>query len=217
LIGSFFWYIVREGFRSKKLMRELDEHEAQLEQRRVNLLNGLLGAFLGLAGHCVFMFPLHIVPSSVIGIFVIAMACAAARMPRKAFDLVGPKEKGALFDREDYYPFIISVFLLGGLIALPTLWSEPDRIDMTYKQALPWALGACLVFLAGFRTNGTISLIRTAPAVLAMAAVVWLFTKDSGIPVQALIAFAVFAIFALLICGYIGIGLGRVIKREMGT
>jgi len=212
LIGSFSWFIIREGIKSKRLMQELDEHEAQLEQRRVNLLNGLLGAFLGLAGHCVFMFPLHIVPSAVVGIFVIAMALAAIRIPRKSFDLAGPTHEGALFDSADYVPFIQGVFILGGFLALPILLSQPARINMTFGQALPWAIGACMVFLAGFRRNGTVSWLRAVPAAAAMILAVVFLAKTDSTP--ALVAFAVFAIFVFMICGYIGIGIGRLVRQE---
>jgi len=213
LIGSFSWFVIREGIKSKRLMRELDEHQAQLEQRRVNLLNGLLGSFLGLAGHCASMFPLHIVPSAVVGIFVIAMACAAARMPRKWFDLAEPSRKDALFDEADYVPFMTGVFMLGGFLAIPVLWSQPERINMTYGQALPWAIGTSLVFLAAFRRNGTVSWLRAVPAAAAMILAEVFLAKSDSTP--ALVSYAVFAVFAIMICGYIGIGIGRLFRREL--
>jgi len=213
LIGSFSWFVIREGIRSKRLMRELDERQAQLEQRRVHLLNGLLASFVGLAGHSASMFPLHIVPSAVVGIFVVAMACAAARMPRRSFDLAGPSLKGALFDGADYAPFILGVFVLGGLLAIPMLWSQPERINMTYAEALPWAIGACMVFLAAFRRNGTVSWLRAVPAVAAMILAEVFLAKTDSTP--ALVSYAVFAVFTITICGYIGIGIGRLFRRGL--
>ncbi|MBN2209371.1 MAG: O-antigen ligase family protein [Candidatus Coatesbacteria bacterium] len=213
LIGSFSWFVIREGMKSKRLMLELDEHQARLEQRRVNLLNGLLGSFLGLAGHCASMFPLHIVPSAVIGVFVIAMALAASQMPRRLFDLGEPSRKGALFGEADYAPFMTGVFLLGGFLTIPILWAQPERINMTYGQALPWAIGACLVVLAAFRRNGTISWLRAAPAAAAMIVAEAFLTKTDSTP--ALVAFAVFAVFVIMICGYIGIGVGRLVRRGL--
>ena len=211
LIGTFTWFVIREGIRSKRLMLELDEHQAELEQRRVHLLNGLLASFLGLAGHSASMFPLHIVPSAVVGIFVIAMACAAVRMPRKSFDLKGPSLKGALFDEADYGPFMTGVFVLGGFLAIPILWSQPERIKMTYGMAVPWAIGACVVFLLAFRRNGTVCWLRAVPAVAAMIVAEVLFAKTDNTP--ALVSFAVFAVFTIMICGYIGIGIGRLFRR----
>ncbi len=213
LVASFSWFVIREGIRSKRLMRELEEHQAQLEQRRVHLLNGLLASFVGLAGHSASMFPLHIVPSAVVGIFVVAMACAIARMPRKSFDLAGPSLKGALFNEADYAPFIIGVFVLGGLLAIPMLWSDPERINMTYAEAVPWAIGASMVFLAAFRRNGTVSWLRAVPAVAAMILAEVFLAKTDSTP--ALVSYAVFAVFAITICGYIGIGIGRLFRRGL--
>jgi hypothetical protein len=84
---------------------------------------------------------------------------------------------------------------------------------MTYGQALPWAIGACVVVLAAFRRNGTISWLRAAPAAAAIIlAEVFLAKTDSA---PALVAFAVFAVFAIMICGYIGIGVGRLVRRGL--
>ncbi|HUT03936.1 MAG TPA: O-antigen ligase family protein [bacterium] len=212
LIGSFTWFVVRELIKSKKLMRELDEAQGLIEQRRVALLIGFLCSFLALAGHCAFMFPLHIVPSAVIGIFVIAMAVAVARTPRSSFDVSASSVKGGLFNETDYGPFVSGVFVLGGLLAIPVLWSEPPRINMTYGEALPWAIGACLVILASFRRNGTVSWLRAIPAAGAMVVAEAFLAKTDSVP--ALTAFAVFALFALMVCGYVGIGIGRLIRQE---
>ena len=212
IIGSFSWFVLRELVKSKKLMRELDESQGRLEQRRVALLIGFLCSLLALAGHCAFMFPLHIVPSAVIGIFVIAMAVAVARMPRSSFEVSDSSVKTGLFNKADYGPFMSGVFVLGGLLAVPIIWSVPARINMTYGQALPWAIGACLVILAAFRRDGTVSWLRAIPAAGAMILAEAFLAGTNSVP--ALTAFAVFALFALMVSGYVGVGIGRLIRQE---
>ena len=81
VIGSFLWFVLRNIMRVKRSIPELPELRADLEHRRANLLSGLLCSLLALAGHCAFMFPLHIVPSAVTGIFVLAISYSLAKMP----------------------------------------------------------------------------------------------------------------------------------------
>lgn len=84
LIGAFVWLAFRAVMRIKKALPHLPDDEVDVEQRRANLLNGLMGGLLGLAGHCAFMFPLHIVPSGVVGAYILALAYSLVRMPREA-------------------------------------------------------------------------------------------------------------------------------------
>jgi len=94
ILGSFSWLIFRKVSSIKRHLPDLSQRDLQLEQRRANMLNGFLGSLLGLAGHCAFMFPLHIVPSAVVGVFVIGMSFALVRMPRDCLVLAGPPQQG---------------------------------------------------------------------------------------------------------------------------
>ena len=79
-----------------------------------------------------------------------------------------------LYRSVDYLAFVCGVFLLGGLICVPLILSFLTPLH--YVDTLGWSLVTCAVFVAVFRSNGTISLLRVTLAVLLSGIMLALFT-----------------------------------------
>jgi len=120
-----------------------------------------------------------------------------------------PSGGPGMFSTADYIPFMTGVFLIGGLIAMPLTYGA--ALGLGYVDSLPWALASCTVFLVGFRRNGTISWGRAAPAIVAMMIGANIYNQDTGKPAFAAGGFLGFLL--VMVCGYIGIGLGRMFRK----
>jgi len=106
---------------------------------------------------------------------------------------------------------MIGIFVLGGLLVIPFLWA--DQANLSYSEARPWSLASCFVFFIAFRRNGTISWGR---AVIAIGTIVFFATNYSsttGKPSFAAGGFLGFIV--LLVCGYLGIGIGKIVRSIM--
>ncbi len=116
------------------------------------------------------------------------------------------KPVGAMFAPEDYLPFMVGVFVLGGLLAIPLIWGFGMR--MGFWAALPWGLVSALVWLVAFRRDGTLCWGRLIGAMIAVLVLgnVWVFQSGgSGFVVSG-----IGGILIILACGYAGIGIGRI-------
>jgi hypothetical protein len=71
-----------------------------------------------------------------------------------------------LYRSKDYPAFVCGVMFLGGFICVPLLLSF--LIQLFYFDTLGWSILAGAVFVAVFRSNGTISLLRVTIALLLL-------------------------------------------------
>jgi len=117
---------------------------------------------------------------------------------------------GGLFKRRDYIPFMIGVFVIGGLVGLPLTYGL--ALGLGYLAALPWALGSCAVILVAFRQNGTIAWWRAVPAMAGMVVVASAYQARTQEPAFVAGGFAGF--IGLAVCGYLGVGIGRLFRRK---
>ncbi len=117
--------------------------------------------------------------------------------------------QGGMFKETDYVPFMLGVFLIGGLIGMPLTYGAGTGLG--YFESLPWALASCVVFLIAFRRNGTISWGRAIPAIVAIMVGANMYNQSTGKPAFAAGGFLGFLL--VIVCGYIGLGIGRVFKR----
>lgn len=115
-----------------------------------------------------------------------------------------PADAG-MFKESDYGPFMAGVFVVGGLIGLPLTYGL--AVGLRYFAALPWSLGSCVVFLIAFRRNGTISWGRAIPAMIAIMVAGTVYNQSTGKP--AFGAGGMLGFLLVMVCGYIGIGIGR--------
>lgn len=116
---------------------------------------------------------------------------------------------GSMFKETDYVPFMFGVFLIGGLIGMPLTYGAGTGLG--YFESLPWALASCGVFLIAFRRNGTISWGRAIPAIAAIIIGANIYNQSTGKPAFA--AGGLLGFLLVMVCGYIGLGIGRVLKR----
>lgn len=63
-----------------------------------------------------------------------------------------------MFNRDDYWPYMIGVFTLGGLVAVPLVWGQ--FIDLPYDRLVVGSLLACGVFAYAHTRDGTFSIGR---------------------------------------------------------
>jgi len=114
-------------------------------------------------------------------------------------------QKG-IFKKENYTSFMLGVFILGGLLAVPLLWSfllGLRYIDMFLKPYIVFSLMLCACVLIVFRRDGTISWFRSIPAIIIGIIVGSAVAAASGKVVfvsGTLLGFAI-----LLLCGRVGI------------
>ena len=117
--------------------------------------------------------------------------------------------QGGMFKETDYVPFMLGVFLIGGLLGMPLTYGAGTGLG--YFESLPWALGSCVVFLIAFRRNGTISWGRAIPAIAAIVIAANVYNQSTGKPAFA--AGGVSGFLLVMVCGYVGLGIGRIFKR----
>ena len=133
---------------------------------------------------------------------------ASGEMKRSYLTAAQKPAQEGMFRETDYVPFMLGVFLIGGLIAVPLTYGAATGLG--YFESLPWALGSCVVFLVAFRRNGTISWSRAIPAFGALMIGAGIYHESTGKP-----AFAVGGLLGFLlvvVCGYVGLGIGRMFK-----
>lgn len=117
--------------------------------------------------------------------------------------------QAGMFKESDYLPFMLGVFVIGGLIGMPLTYGLGTGLG--YFESLPWALASCVVFLIGFRRNGTISWGRAIPAIVAIMVAATAYNKSTGKPAFA--AGGILGFLLVMVCGYVGIGIGRIFSR----
>jgi hypothetical protein len=121
-----------------------------------------------------------------------------------------PSPPGSMFAESDYLPFMLGIFVVGGFIGIPIVYGIATGLG--YFESLPWSLLSCLVFLFAFRRNGTISWGRAIPAIVASMIAINAYNQNTGKPVFVAGGFIGFLL--VMVCGYIGLGVGRLFKRK---
>jgi len=111
-----------------------------------------------------------------------------------------------LFKETEYVPFMLGVFLIGGLLGMPLAYGLVT--GLSYFQSLPWSLASSIVYLIMFRRNGTISWGRAVPAIFAVVMGANAYNRTTGKPAFAASGFLGFLLVAG--CGFIGIWIGRI-------
>jgi hypothetical protein len=124
-------------------------------------------------------------------------------------DSQGASKVGNLFPAEYYAAFVLGVLLVGGLGAIPLLWSTVT--ELSYLKALPWGLASSAVFLVGFRRDGTISWARLVAAVIALTLAAVLYSTSTGRPSFG--AGGVVGFLVMVVCGYVGVGMAKLFRR----
>lgn len=119
-------------------------------------------------------------------------------------------QEASMFAESDYGRFMAGVFVVGGLVVLPLTYGQ--AVGLGYLASLPWSLASCAVFLIAFRRNGTISWARTIPAIIAIVVAGNVYNQATGNP--AFGAGGMLGFLLVMICGYIGIGIGRLLGLE---
>lgn len=114
-----------------------------------------------------------------------------------------------MFKESDYIPFMLGVFIIGGLIGIPLTYGLGTGLG--YFDSLLWSLASCVVFLIAFRRNGTISWGRAIPAIVAVMLGANFYNQSTGKPAFA--AGGLLGFLLVMVCGYIGIGIGYIFKR----
>jgi hypothetical protein len=121
-----------------------------------------------------------------------------------------PGLPGAMFGPSDYVSFMVSVFVLGGLIALPLIYGAAVGLD--YESSMPWSAASCAAFSVALRRNGTISWARAAIAIVCLVLAAQIYTTSTGAP--AFGAGGMFGFLILAACGYLGIMIDRLFPRD---
>lgn len=116
---------------------------------------------------------------------------------------------GPMFKETDYIPFMLGVFIIGGLIGMPLTYGLGT--GLSYFESLPWSLASCVVFLIAFRRDGTISWGRAILAIGAIIISTRIYSQSTGKPAFA--AGGIVGFLLVMVCGYIGIGTGRIFKK----
>jgi len=119
-------------------------------------------------------------------------------------------EQAGMFKESDYAAFMLGIFIIGGLIGIPLTYGVATGLG--YIASLPWALASCVVFLIAFRRNGTISWGRAIPAIAAIMIGARVYNESTGKPAFAAGGFLGFLL--VMVCGYIGIGIGRMFRKK---
>ena len=117
--------------------------------------------------------------------------------------------QGGMFKDTDYMPFMLGVFIIGGLIGMPLTYGLGTGLG--YLDSLPWSLASCVVFLIAFRRNGTLSWGRAIPGIAAILIGAKVYNQSTGRPAFA--AGGILGFVLVMVCGYVGIGIGRIFKR----
>jgi hypothetical protein len=124
----------------------------------------------------------------------------------------GKQAKAGMFKESDYVPFMAGVFAIGGFFGLPLTFGF--AVQLEYLAALPWSLASCAVFLIAFRKNGTISWKRAITAMIAWAVAGNVYHESTGKPAFGAGGFLGFIL--VMICGYMGVGIGRIFGTGKG-
>jgi len=110
-----------------------------------------------------------------------------------------------MFRREDYWPYMIGAFLLGGLVAVPVTWRQ--FIDMDYDRLIAGSVILCGVFLLVHTRTGGLGMNRVIGAMLFGVLVFMASIREWHSILYlngGLLGFAV-----LMACGWVGIFVAR--------
>ena len=127
------------------------------------------------------------------------------------------RDKKAIFKNTEYTSFMFGVFILGGILALPLLWSFGflfTYIGPRYIYIFPLSLILCAFIFVAFRRNGTISWVRAIPAGLIIIIIVPTIIKELTEKTTPPVSDVLLGFVILILCGYLGVILSRFIHRH---
>ena len=114
-------------------------------------------------------------------------------------------QKG-IFKKENYTSFMLGVFVLGGLLVVPLLWSfllGLRYVDMFLKPYVVFSLMLCVCVLIVFRRDGTTSWLRIIPAIIIGIIVGSAVAAASGKLVFG--SSTIIGFLILILCGRVGV------------
>ena len=119
-----------------------------------------------------------------------------------------------MFRKEEYGPYMIGVFILGGLIAVPLIWSY--FVDLPYEKLVLGSLLGCGIFAFAHTRDGDFSLLRF------FGAFAFVFLMSLKISVQAggtgpFVPGGLLGFFVMAACGHAGVGISRLLSPERPT
>lgn len=112
------------------------------------------------------------------------------------------KTQEGLFEKEDYALFMLSVFILGGLLVLPLVWGFMTGLN-DYIALLIFSLMLCVSVLVVYRRDGTTSWIRIVLAIIVGIIVSGVVAAASE--KLAFVSGVIIGFFILILCGFVGI------------
>ncbi|MBK7208549.1 MAG: hypothetical protein IPH91_09850 [Elusimicrobia bacterium] len=121
-----------------------------------------------------------------------------------------------MFEERDYFPFLLGVLVLAGLVAIPVLWGHFTGIG--YARAIIPSLVSCGIFIYAHDKRGNFSVVKLLVGYLflfmtlvrAMAKV----GPNGGKPFFVAGGFLGFVV--MFACGWAGIAVGRLLRRTSG-
>lgn len=122
------------------------------------------------------------------------------------------KDKKSIFREGNYASFMLGVFVLGGLLAVPLLWSfllGLKYVDMFLKPYIVFSLMLCVCVFIVFRKNGTTSLLRTIVAIVI--GVIVSSGVAAGSEKVAFVSGTILGFLTLILCGRISIWISKFI------
>jgi len=111
-----------------------------------------------------------------------------------------------MFKREDFWPFMFGVFILGGLLVIPAIWSQFSDIPLD-RLVLGSVLG-CFIFAYAHDRDGGFSVLRL---IVGYAIVFVLLMKGAakGGLEPIMIPGGALGFLVMAACGWVGILFGR--------
>lgn len=128
-----------------------------------------------------------------------------------------PSGEGAakgMFEERDYFPFVLGVSVLGGLVCIPVFWGLFS--GMGYAQAIFPSLVSCGIFIYAHDKRGNFSVVKLlvgyAIVFMSLMCVMTQLGPNGGKPFFVAGGFLGFVV--MFACGWAGIALGRLLRRK---
>lgn len=120
-----------------------------------------------------------------------------------------------IFEERDFFPFVLGVLVLGGLVCVPVLWGLFS--GMGYAQAIFPSLVSCGIFIYAHDKRGNFSVVKLlvgyAIVFLSLMRVMAQLGPNGGKPFFVAGGFLGFVV--MFACGWAGIAAGRLLRRNL--
>lgn len=120
-----------------------------------------------------------------------------------------------MFEERDYIPFVLGVLILGGLVLVPLLWGQINRLN--YAWSIFPSLLSCGIFLYAHDRRGNFSVAKFLAGYLIvfMAILRAVARPGSGGGKPFFIAGGFLGFVVLFACGWAGIGVARLLRPKV--